>query len=311
MKVLIAGAGGMGSRFAAVLQKGGAEVVLFDINREHTEAVNRNGLEIHSDGKTERYHISACSSLEGSADFTHFFIFTKSIHTLSALELIKPHIGRDAVLITLQNGLGNIETLRAFAPQNPIIAGITNYAAFFTQPGIIEANGSGITKLQALPPADPRIAEELNEVLHKGGMNSDVADNILHHIWGKVAFNAALNTITALTGLSVGMVGATPEARDLAFNVARDVAKTARAAGVDLSDHEALESIKSVMKPEMSANHYPSMFQDVSAKRKTEVETICGKVLEAAGKAGIEIPYVHSVYLLIRAIEDNYSNRKF
>jgi 2-dehydropantoate 2-reductase len=310
MKVLIVGAGAMGSRFGIALHKGGAEVILFDINREHTRAINEKGLEVQADGSVSHEKISAASDIAGLGGFTHLFIFTKSIHTKSAMETIAPLISGETVLVTLQNGLGNIETLREAAPRSPIIAGITNYPAIYLGPGVIRADGSGITKLQAIDGADPALALEFAGALHRGGMDADVVDNILRHIWGKVAFNAAMNTITTLTGLSVGLLGSTPESLAMAFNVAKDVALAARAAGIDLGDEEACDSIRSVLKPGMSSGHYPSMFQDVSAGRKTEVETICGKVLETAAQHQIKTPYLHSVYLLIRAIEDNYPNRK-
>jgi 2-dehydropantoate 2-reductase len=310
MKVLIVGAGAMGSRFAVALLKGGADVVLFDINKEHIDAINQKGLELHADGNVTFNKIPAVSVIDGLGGFTHLFIFTKSIHTHSGLQTIKSLINPGTALVTLQNGLGNIETIKAAAPGNPIIAGITNYPAIFLGPGVVEAGGSGITKLQAVEGADPALALEFAEVLHRGGMGADIVDNIYHHIWGKVAFNAAMNTITSLTGLSVGLLGASKEALTMAFNVAKDVALTARGEGIDLSDEEVCDSIRSVMDPKMSSNHYPSMFQDVHAGRKTEVETICGKVLEKAGQLKLSTPYLHSVYLLIRAIEDNYPNRK-
>jgi 2-dehydropantoate 2-reductase len=309
MKVLIVGAGAMGSRFGAALADGGAEVVLFDVNREHTEAINRRGLEIHAGGKVLFKKIPAASGTEGLGNFTHLFVFTKSIHTRSALRSIKPLINPAGIFVTLQNGLGNIEAIKDAAPLNPVIAGITNYPAVYLGPGVIEAGGSGITKLQTVDGADS-LAAEFAGVLRRGGMEADVVDNIHHHIWGKLAFNAALNTITALTGLSVGLVGATAESLTMAFNVAKDVAAAARGAGIDLSDEEVCDSIRSVMKPEMSSNHYTSMFQDVGAQRKTEVETICGKVLEKSKELEINTPYLHSVYLLVRAIEDNYPGRK-
>jgi 2-dehydropantoate 2-reductase len=226
------------------------------------------------------------------------------------MESVKALIKDDTILVTLQNGLGNIEAIREAAPHSPIIAGITNYPAIYLGPGVIRADGSGITKFQAIDGADPALADEFALALHRGGMEADVTDNILRHIWGKVAFNAAMNTITSLTGLSVGLLGSTPESLTMAFNVAKDVALAARANGINLSDEEVCDSIRSVLKPGMSSGHYPSMFQDVSAGRKTEVETICGKVLETAEKFKIKTPYLHSVYLLIRAIEDNYPNRK-
>ena len=309
MNILIVGAGAMGSRFGVALYKGGAEVTLFDVNKEHVAAINDKGLEVQSDGKNDLYKLPACYSTDGLRNFTHIFIFTKSIHTKSALESIKQIITDDVILVTLQNGLGNIETLKEAAPQCPIIAGITNYAAGFVTPGVIVANGSGITKLQALEPANPKIADEFAAVLHKGGMSCDVVTDIQRHIWGKIAFNAALNTVTSLTGLSVGLAGGSEESREMLFNIAKDVAKTARAAGYKLSDEEVCDSIRSVMSPEMSAHHYPSMFQDVAARRKTEIEAICGKVLETAKTFDVQAPYVHSVYLLIRAIENNYANR--
>jgi len=311
MRVLIVGSGAMGSRYGVALHKGGAEVVLFDVNKEHTKAISENGLMVHSDGEARTYKIAATSDIQKVGAFDYAFVFTKAIHTISAMETVAPALRDSTIIVTLQNGMGNVETLRKLAPKSPIIAGTTNYAAALLGPGQLEANGSGITKVQLVHGSDSKIAEELAKVLEAGGIHVDVVNDIEYYIWAKVAFNAALNTVTALTGLSVGDVGAAPESLDMVFRIAKDVAKVARSKGINLSDEEACDSIRSVMDPKMSSGHHPSMLQDVMARRKTEVDCICGKVLEAGASTGAETPYLKSAYSLIKAIESNYSKRVF
>ena len=227
------------------------------------------------------------------------------------METVAPSLRDTTVLVTLQNGMGNIETLRELAPSSPIVAGTTNYAAALLGPGKLEADGSGITKMQTVHGPDPKIADRLAEVLEAGGIHVDVVTDIEHYIWAKVAFNAALNTVTSLTGLSVGDVGAAPESLDMTFRIAKDVAKVARSKGVSLSDEEVCDSIRVVMDPKMSSGHHPSMLQDVMARRKTEIDCICGKVLEVGASTGTDTPYLWSVYSLIKAIESSYAKRVF
>ncbi len=311
MRILIVGSGAMGSRYGVALHRGGAEVVLFDVNKEHTRAISENGLVVHSDGTTSTYKIAATSDISQVGIFDYAFVFTKAIHTVSALETVAPALRASTILVTLQNGMGNIETLRTFSPTSPIIAGTTNYAAALLGPGQLEANGSGITKMQLVAGAAQETADNLARVLEAGGIHVDLVEDIQHYIWAKVAFNAALNTVTALTGLSVGDVGAAPESLEMVFRIAKDVAKVARRTGVDLEDEEVCASIQSVMDPTMSSGHHPSMLQDVIARRKTEIDCICGKVLDAGTATGTETPYLASVYSLIKAIERSYAKRVF
>jgi 2-dehydropantoate 2-reductase len=309
MRILIVGAGAMGCRYGLALHLSGCEVTLYDVNRAHIDAVAANGLEVHSDGRVETHRIRAVSSIPDTDRFEYIFIFTKALHTASAVESLLPVLDRNTSLVTLQNGLGNIETISRFVPSSSVIAGTTNYAAAYLGPGRIDANGSGITKLQCVSGADRSVAERLAAALEAGGIRTVVVDDIERQIWCKVAFNAALNTLTAITGLTVGNVGSTPEALETAFLVAKDVAKVARSKRIPLSDEEVCDAIRSVMSPGMSSTHRPSMLQDVLAKRKTEIESICGKVLETGVSTGTETPYLRAVHNLVRAIESNYSNR--
>lgn len=299
----------MGSRYGLALHLSGGDVTLFDVNRAHVDAVRANGLEVHSDGRVETFSIRAVSSIPETERFDYIFIFTKALHTGSAMESLLPALDRNTVLVTLQNGLGNIETIVRYAPASPVIAGTTNYAAAFLGPGKIDANGSGITRIQAVSGDGRSAAERIAAALEAGGIRTEVVRDIERQIWGKVAFNAALNTLTAITGLTVGDIGSIPEALETAFLVAKDVAKVARSRNIPLTDEEVCGSIRSVMTPGMSSTHRPSMLQDVLAKRKTEIECICGKVLEAGVSTGTETPYLRAVHNLIRAIESNYPKR--
>ena len=207
-------------------------------------------------------------------------IFTKSMYTMDAITKAVPIIGRDTAVLTLQNGLGNIEAIREATGNNPVIAGVTNYASDLLKPGRVELKGSGVTKMMALDEGAREKAARLVGLLCAVGHNAMLSDDVLIDIWEKVAFNAALNTTTAITGLTVGGVGSLSESRQLLFDISSEVVMVAKAEGINASESHVHGIIESVFDPEMSGDHKTSMLQDRILKRNTEIEAVCGRAVQ-------------------------------
>lgn len=220
MVISIIGAGAMGCRFGVAFAEAGAQVWLYDVWQEHVNQMNANGLVVEDGVGGERtLEVNAVSDISRMPVSDVVVIFTKSMYTMDAITKAVPIIGRDTAVLTLQNGLGNIEAIREATGNNPVIAGVTNYASDLLKPGRVELKGSGVTKMMALDEGAREKAARLVGLLCAVGHNAMLSDDVLIDIWEKVAFNAALNTTTAITGLTVGGVGSLSESRQLLFDI--------------------------------------------------------------------------------------------
>jgi len=309
VRIAIIGAGAMGCRYGASLQKAGAEVWLYDVWKEHINKINECGLTIHDGKKTENIKVNAASEIEKIPKPDVVMIFTKSIHTEDALVNALRIMDNKVIVLTLQNGIGNIETVRKYINNENIIAGTTNYASDLIGPGEIEAKGSGLTKMMPLGEYARSAAVEINDLLNNGGIITKLGNDIMVDVWEKVAFNVALNTLTALTFLTVSDLGKTPEGFEMAKTLASEVIAVANKIGIQASTDKVHHTIESVFNPEMSGDHKTSLLQDRLSKKKTEIEAICGSVIAEAEKNDMKVPHIETVYKLIKIIEKNYNNQ--
>ena len=141
----------MGCRFGVAFAEAGAQVWLYDVWQEHVNQMNANGLVVEDGVGGERtLEVNAVSDISRMPVSDVVVIFTKSMYTMDAITKAVPIIGRDTAVLTLQNGLGNIEAIREATGNNPVIAGVTNYASDLLKPGRVELKGSGVTKMMAL-----------------------------------------------------------------------------------------------------------------------------------------------------------------
>lgn len=306
MHVVVIGAGAMGCRFGAALSRAGASVYLYDVNKAHVDAINERGLLIHEKGETKALKISAYTDIKNVPACELTILFTKSIYTDAALEAAAPILKEGTRVLTLQNGLGNIEAIEKYVPRRNVIAGITNYATDLLGPGEVEFTGDGIAKLMPLDEGGRDFAAEVAGLLSEGGCNTQMSDDVMVDIWEKVAFNAAYNGLTCITELTVGGVGSTEEGRSLCLDIASDVVRVANAEGVSAEEKRVHETILSVIGPHK--DHKPSMLQDREAKRRTEADAILGAVVQKGDRHKISCEYVRTVYRIIRMIENAYLN---
>lgn len=304
MRVVVIGSGAMGCRFGAALFRAGNEVWLYDVSKPHVEAINQNGLCICQGEKQEYLKIPATTSIAdvGTPDLA--ILFTKSIYTQAALESTSGCFGEHTAVLTLQNGLGNIEQIRRYVKPGQIIAGITNYATDLLGPGRIGLTGDGIVRIMPMDQSLTPVAEDVARDLTRGGCNTVISQDVMKDIWEKVAFNAAFNSLTCITLLPVGGVGGAQEGKALALAIGADVARIANADGVAADEEHVRNNILSVIGPH--ADHKPSMLQDRLAGRRTEVDAIVGAVIEKGRRHGMDTTRLETIYALVKTIEHDY-----
>jgi 2-dehydropantoate 2-reductase len=288
----------MGSFFGGMMKGAGLNVTLIDLDSAHLQAMATRGLSLTVDGLERIVHPRAVLPWDAEGSFDIVLVFTKTMHSAAALRGIAQCIGPATRLISLQNGLGNDRALLAHVPPERAFIGVTTYPADLHGPGCVSSAGAGKVRLA---PRAPAATEDLAALFAHAGLALEVDPGIDIAIWEKVAFNAALNPLCAVTRHTVGAVGAQPDSRALAFEVVEETCRTAHAAGIAVDRERIRETLSHALLHHRA--HKPSMLQDIEASRPTEIEAITGGIVAQAEALGIETPVCRTLLRLVRHIE--------
>jgi 2-dehydropantoate 2-reductase len=324
VKIVIAGSGAMGCRFGGALFAAGHEVLLLDGWAEHVEAINRAGLRVTDETGTRVLPVPA--ALFPAAHVADLVIvFAKATGTAAAAEAAKGAIGPATLVLTLQNGLDNIESLLVHVPPARLLAGTTTLGTELLGPGHIRALGSGDTAFGPLPggavageaaageaaagEAVAESAERVRAALSGAGISVRVAPNALELIWAKVAFNCVMNTLCSIASIPVSALARYDGFDALASSILDEIAAVARAEGVTVDTAAALATMKAQFDPSASGSHLASMLQDLMNFRRTEIAHLNGAVAARAARHGIDAPANTLIAALIGLLEATWPDR--
>lgn len=301
MKIFIVGAGAMGGLYAGAFHRAGCEVTLVDVNRQHLDAINANGLELETRAGVERLPLPAVFPADAGGTAELIVLFTKTFHTDAALGGVKQIIGRETRILTLQNGLGNDERVAKHVARDKVLVGVSTLPSDLVGPGRVRSHGEGGSKLYPAFGEDDGFAARVADLLTKGGLPSDTDPEIAATIWFKAIFNAAMNPLCALTHRTPGFLGANEESRMMIRAAVAEGVAAANGSGIALDIGPILDLTEISMTDH--ADHEPSMLQDLKAGRRTEVDAINGAIVAAAAKAGLEAPVLETLWRLVKLEE--------
>ena len=310
MKIAVIGAGAMGTLFGGRLAMAGNDVTMVDVVPAVLEAMNKDGIELEDETGVHKIPVAAKRAEEMTEEVDLAILFTKTLYSRSALEsAAKTFIGKNTYVLTLQNGLGNIELIHEFVDMDKILVGVTNYASDVKGPGKISSKGAGYVRIYTADLEDTEAVHEVHEALMQAGFHAEITRDVYVAIWEKVGFNAAINATTAIVHAPCGAIGAVEEGRFLAAKIAEETAAVGQAHGVDVKAEDIIRSLENTYVAHK--DHYTSMAQDLKNKRKTEARFINGGIVARAKEKGIEVPYTEAVYCLLRTIEDTFDLQGF
>ncbi len=301
MDIAIVGAGAMGSLFGYYLAKGGYRVTLIDTWEEHVLAINDKGLSVIVNDEPVKPVFPQALLSPGnvqSQDLVIFFV--KSYHTAQAVFEARPLVGPNTVILTLQNGLGNVETIEDTLGNKGLLAGVTAHGATVLGPGKIRHAGVGETVIGAPGRGDTQ-SDGIAAVFNRCGLKTSVSADIDSIIWGKLLINAAINPLTALLNIPNGALFQKDHTKHLVEMLVSEVTQVAAGKKISLPYSDPLAKVKSVS--ENTAQNRSSMLQDMDNGRRTEIDYINGAIALAGQKAGISVPYNTMITLLVKAME--------
>ncbi len=289
MKVAILGSGAMGSLYGAALSNAGCDVTLIDVWKEHVDAVNAHGLRIE-DANGERIEKGLRAAVNpsevGAVDLV--VVFVKATATESAMRNAMSLVSEKTMVLTLQNGLGNVDKLNSVVGADKVIAGTSGHGATLLKAGYIRHAGVGMTVIGEQDGRSSERIQRLAAALQKAGFDTKISNNVIGLIWTKLMANIGVNALTALTGLLNGQLLEFPETEEIMKGAVAEAAAVAKAKGIKLETDDPLEHTREIARK--TAPNRSSMFQDVLAKRRSEVAVINGAIVEEGKKLGIPTP---------------------
>lgn len=318
MDILILGTGALGVLFAARLAQAGHRVTMLGTWKEGIASLQKDGARlVDAEGNEQRFEVRATDDPRECAGAKYALVLVKAWQTERAANQLKECLANDGLAVTLQNGLGNFETLtqvldksatestekkreknsKNSVAKNPsrVALGSTTTGATLLAPGVARAGGEGIVSIQRHP-AVPAIEAALTSAK----FNVQIVEDAQALVWGKLVANAAINPLTALLRAPNGELLKRPSARELMAMLAREAAEVARAEKIELPFADPVAFAEEVARK--TAANQSSMLQDVLRGAPTEIDAICGAIVNTAQKHHLETPANLVCWKLIKAL---------
>ncbi|MDD2467109.1 MAG: 2-dehydropantoate 2-reductase [Desulfobulbus sp.] len=310
MKILIIGAGAMGGLFGAFLATL-ADVCLITTNRAHADAISKNGVLF-----TDMAGNTASAFVRAITDLAHYrqradlvLIFTKAGATQAAAHTAKSVLADDGIVLTLQNGLGNLEQIAAVVGPQRTTAGTTAQAATLLGPGHVRHAGLGPTVLAPAKGFSAQMQQlaSIAGLFNQAGIATSITENIDVLLWSKLIVNVGINALTALLRIPNGALLQSPACQALMQEAVDEALSVAKALNITLDLTHQQERVRQVC--ELTRNNRASMLQDILRNRTTEIDVINGAIVAQGVAAGIPTPVNQMLTRLIKALESTSAQR--
>ncbi len=292
----IVGTGALATLFAARLGAV-APVTLLGTWAEAIGSFRRQGAVIESDAGTVTSRVAATSAPEECRGARLALVLVKAGATERAAGWVRSFLDGAGLAVTLQNGLGNAETLASALGPDRVVAGTAEVGATLVAPARARHGGGSRVRLAA-----HRRSGEVAELLWKAGFEVEIVPEAGRLLWEKMAVTAPLLPLTALLGIPNGEVLRRPSSRALLEAAALEVAATARAAGTDLRGGEAVKGVIRVV--DATAGNVSSMLQDIRRGVRTEIDALSGAVVREARRRGVPVPVNEALWMAVRALDE-------
>lgn len=302
MNFLIVGPGAMGCLFAASLKRAGCDVTLWDHKKERAEQINRQGIVVEGirGAYTEKVP-TVTGNLSLPPDVV--LMCVKSYSTRDAGFAIKPWLEPQTVVVTLQNGVGNVEILEEIFGREAVVGGTTAEGATLLGPGKIRHAGQGETIVG--PGGKPEnIVDKIASLFGQAGFRARSVDHVDDFIWGKLIINVGINALSAITKIKNGRLPELYSTRQIMEEAVKEAMAVANAKKIQLPYPNPFDRVVEVCRA--TAGNVSSMLQDVLNEKATEVDFINGAIVREGDLFGIPTPVNLTLTSLVLAIQEIY-----
>ena len=300
-KIAVVGAGAVGGYFGGLLARAGAPVVMIG-RPAFVEAVKKSGLFLDTLQFQESVRVEASTELSAVRGAEIVLFCVKTTDNATTARALAPLLSPDALVLSLQNGVDNVEQIRAAAAIEAIPA-VVYVAASVPEPGRVKHVGRGDL---VLGPQN-EITERVATVFARGKVPCRISENLIGELWTKLVWNCALNALSALGKVTYGEILASADAKQLLETTVYEVLAVAKASGVQpagLEDPEAALGGAYKVAEQMAATR-SSTAQDMIRNKKTEIDSLNGFIVRRGRELNIPVPVNHALFTLVKLAEGN------
>jgi 2-dehydropantoate 2-reductase len=304
-RIAVVGAGAMGSVYAGLLAAAGHDVWAVDLWREHVEAIRRRGLRVSGASGERVVRLSATTHAADAGVCDLVVIATKAMDVEAAALSARPLVGPDAVVLTIQNGLGSADRVARVLEPVPVAVGVAGgFGASIRAPGHVHHNGWELIRVgERQGPVTPRL-RAVADLFAGAGFRVKAYDDIGPMIWEKLICNVTYSGTCCLTGRTIGETIADPEAWRVASGCAAEAFAVAKARGIGVAIDDPVDYVRRFGLTIPDAR--PSMLLDHMARRRSEIDVINGAIPREAEAVGLVAPYNEVVSALVRERERRF-----
>ena len=302
MRIVVMGSGGTGGYFGAKLARAGEDVT-FVARGAHLAALRAEGLRIRSAVEGEwSVRAPAVERLDGlpPADLVLFCV--KSFDTEEAAALIRPVVGPDTGVLSIQNGVDNEEKLARVLGAGHVLGGAVRVFATIEAPGVIAHTFGGHLTFGEMDGRETTRARALLAACQKASIPAELAGDVTRALWEKYVFLTTHAGMTALTRCPAGVLRAVPEVREVYRRTVTEILAIGRAAGVKLDDGMLEQGFKFL--DTVAPNAFSSLHHDLVHGKRLELEALHGYAVRLAERHHVPAPTVFAIYAALLPYRD-------
>ncbi len=306
VSTVVVGAGAVGSFYGAMLARAGHRVTLI-ARPAHVAAIERDGLQLHMAGQVQALTLAATTDIAAVRDADLVLVCVKSTDTDAVARQIAPLLRADALVLSLQNGVDNADTLARHIHHQTVVPAVVYVATAMPAPGVVAHYGRGDLVIgprhaqAATDAAQQRQLQALVDLFASAGVVVHISPDVMAELWSKLMVNCAYNAISGLAQQPYGRMAASPAIREVQRAVVHEVVAVARAAGVALVLDEALAAMERIA-PAMPAQ-LSSTAQDMARGKPSEIDHLNGFVARRGAELGVATPVNDTLFALVKLIE--------
>lgn len=298
-KIAVVGAGAVGGYFGGLLARAGAPLVMIG-RAAFVEAVRKNGLFLETLHFQEIVRVEASVELEEVRGAEIVLFCVKTTDNAATAKALAPLLAPGALVLSMQNGVDNVEQIRAAANLEALPA-VVYVAASVPEPGRVKHVGRGDLVIGPKNEKTERIAS----LFSAANVPCRISENIEGELWTKLVWNCALNAVSALGRAKYGQIAASADARKVVETVVDEVLAVARAANIHppgLEDPKTAIAGAFKIATQM-AEALSSTAQDMNRGKRTEIDSLNGYISKRGAELGVPTPVNHALFALVKLAE--------
>jgi 2-dehydropantoate 2-reductase len=298
-KIAVVGAGAVGGYFGGLLARVGAPVVMIG-RAAFVEAVKKNGLFLDTLQFQESVRVEASTELSAVRGAEIVLFCVKTTDNATTARALAPLIAPGAIVVSMQNGVDNVEQIRVAAAIDALPA-VVYVAASVPEPGRVKHVGRGDL---VVGPESER-TKKIAALFSRAGVGCRISENIEGELWTKLVWNCALNAVSALGRAKYGLIASSPDAWKVVETAVYEVLAVAKAAGIHppgLEDPKAALAGALKIATQM-AEALSSTGQDLNRGKRTEIDSLNGYISRRGIELGVPTPVNHALFALVKLAE--------